>query len=74
MELILKRNYFPDGTNGELFFKGKKVCNTIELPWKENQRRISCIPEGKYFIKKRFSAKHRWHFEILSVKNRDCIL
>ncbi|WP_052444349.1 DUF5675 family protein [Flammeovirga sp. OC4] len=28
----------------EVLFK----CNTLELPWKENKNRISCIPEGKY--------------------------
>ena len=72
MELI--RQYFPDGTNGELFFNGKKICNTIELPWKENQKRVSCIPEGIYRVRKRFSPKFKWHLEIFKVRNRDFIL
>lgn len=74
MELILERMYFPEGTNGILFFKGQEICKTIELPWKENQRKISCIPEGKYRIRKRFSKKFWWHLELMSVKNRDLIL
>lgn len=74
MKLELKREYFPNGTNGELFFDGRKICNTIELPWKGNQRRISCIPEGNYKVRKRYSAKHGWHLEVFGVKNRDLIL
>ena len=53
MVLELTRTYFPNGTNGKLECKGKSICNTIELPWRENETRVSCIPEGKYFIKKR---------------------
>ena len=74
MDLILKRCYFSSGTNGILSFEGMEICKTIELPWKGNQRRISCIPEGIYRIKKRFSTKFKWHLEILNIQNRDLIL
>jgi hypothetical protein len=50
------------------------ICKTIELPWKNNETKVSCIPEGKYFIKKRYSKKYQWHLEILNVKNRSLIL
>lgn len=74
MELLLERMYFPEGTNGVLSFEGNEICKTIELPWKENQKRISCVPEGKYKIRKRYSKKFKWHFELMNVKNRDLIL
>ena len=74
MVLILSRTYFPDGTNGKLECEGKFICNTIELPWKMNETKIFCIPEGKYFIKKRYSNKFKWHLEILNVSNRKFIL
>ena len=74
MVLILSRTYFPDGTNGKLECEGKLICLTIELPWKNNETKVSCIPEGKYFIKKRYSTKFRWHLEVLDVKNRSFIL
>ena len=74
MEIVLKRMYFPEGTNGALSFEGKEICKTIELPWRNNQKRISCIPEGKYKIRKRFSAKFKWHLELTNVKNRSLIL
>jgi hypothetical protein len=74
MVLELTRTYFPNGTNGKLECKGKSICNTIELPWRENETRVSCIPEGKYFIKKRYSQKFQGHLEVLDVKNRSLIL
>ena len=74
MVLILQRNYFPDGTNGKLGCDGKFICNTIELPWKENEKRVSCIPEGEYFLRKRFSAKYQWHLQVVGVPNRSLIL
>lgn len=74
MKLVLQRQYFSSGTNGALSFNGIEICKTIELPWKNNQRRISCIPEGTYLIKKRFSYKFKWHIEIRNIKNRELIL
>ena len=74
MVLELSRTYFPDGTNGKLECEGKFICNTIELPWKNNETKVSCIPEGKYFIKKRYSFKFHWHLEVIDVKNRKLIL
>ncbi len=74
MVLWLSRTYFPEGTNGKLECEGKFICYTIELPWKKNETKVSCIPEGKYFIRKRYSNKHKWHLEIIDVKNRSLIL
>ena len=74
MVLLLTRTYFPEGTNGKLECEGKLICNTIELPWRMNRKRVSCIPEGKYFIRKRYSKKFRWHLEVVDVENRSLIL
>jgi hypothetical protein len=74
MVLLLSRTYFPEGTNGKLECEGKTICNAIELPWKMNETKVSCIPEGKYFIRKRYSKKFQWHLEVLNVKNRSLIL
>lgn len=74
MQLVLIRSYYPGGTNGELFFDRKRVCSTIELPWLDNQSRISCIPEGKYELVKRYSLKFDWHLQLKNVINRDLIL
>lgn len=74
MVLQLSRTYFPDGTNGKLECEGKLICKTIELPWKNNETKVSCIPEGKYFIKKRYSNKFKWHLEVINISNRSLIL
>jgi hypothetical protein len=74
MVLLITRTYFPEGTNGKLECEGKLICNTIELPWKNNETKVSCIPEGKYFIQKRYSSKFKWHLEVVNVPNRSLIL
>jgi hypothetical protein len=74
MVIELTRIYFPEGTNGKLECEGKLICNTIELPWRNNETKVSCIPEGKYFIKKRYSNKFKWHLEVENVTNRSLIL
>ena len=74
MELILHRSYFEEGTNGTLFTSNKFLCHTIELPWINNTRNISCIPEGKYKIIPRFSKKFKHHLILKNVANRSFIL
>lgn len=74
MEIQLIRKYFEKGVNGVLIFEGVELCKTIELPWRKNLPRISCIPEGIYDVRKRYSPKFRWHFEIRGVVGRQNIL
>ncbi|TDD74642.1 DUF5675 family protein [Flavobacterium caseinilyticum] len=74
MVLMLKRTYFPEGTQGVLEWNGTIVCYTIELPWLGNQKRISCIPEGEYILRQRFSPKFGWHLHLMNVPGRDLIL
>ena len=74
MVLVLTRTYFPEGTQGVLEWNGTLVCYTIELPWLDNQRRISCISEGGYVLQKRFSPKFKWHLHLKNVPGRDFIL
>lgn len=47
---------------------------TLELPYNNNERNISCIKSGKYKISKRYSQKYGWHWLISNVPNRDLIL
>lgn len=68
------RKYHLHGTNGQLFANGDLVCFTIELPWKDNTRKKSCIPEGIYGLVKRYSVKFGWHMMLTDVKDRSLIL
>lgn len=74
MELLIKRTYYPDGTNGELFINGAHKCYTIELPWHNNDHGISCIPEGRYHLGKRANEKFGNHLLVENVPNRSYIL
>ena len=71
---MLHRAYFEEGTNGALFNSGKFLCHTIELPWNDNKRNISCIPEGVYEIEPRFSKRFKHHLILKAVKGRSFIL
>ena len=78
MELELIRTYFPNGTNGVLRQaqddKRKIICYTIELPWLDNKNNVSCIPEGRYELTKRYSQRFGWHLLVNKVVNRNSIL
>lgn len=53
---------------------GRVLCHTLELPWKNNQRNISCIPAGKYDVIKVESPKFGSCFYVKDVPDRDAIL
>ena len=74
MELELIRTYYPEGTNGEILYQGRLVVYTIELPWKNNQAGVSCIPEGRYELVNRWSPKFGRHLQIMHVSGREYIL
>lgn len=61
---------------GEVYKSGYKIFDfyTLELPWLDNKREISCIPVGEYSCKKRHSQRYEDHFHILNVPNRSYIL
>jgi hypothetical protein len=74
MELEIIRTYYPTGTNGVLYLDGVRQCYTIELPWLNNEPRRSCIPEGRYRLKRRYSPRFNHHLQVLDVPGRDFIL
>jgi len=74
MELFLERLYFSKGTNGRLWYGEQLICHTIELPWLQNEKQISCIPIGKYRLLKRFHKKFGCHLWVSNVPNRQYIL
>jgi hypothetical protein len=74
MMLSLLRTYHPEGTNGLLSYEGKPVCKTIELPWRNNKKRVSCIPTGTYRLIRRMHQKHGDQLAIPNVPGRESIL
>lgn len=71
---MIDRVYLEEGVNGTLFCNDKLICSTIELPWKNNMKGISCIPEGEYEIVERYSKKHQRHLILKGVTERSFVL
>jgi hypothetical protein len=61
------------GTQGTLIY-GSNRFHTLELPWHDNKRQISCIPSGDYFCDIRVSPKFGQVYWVKDVPDRDCIL
>ena len=55
---------------GLLFVNGIFVCHTLELPWKDNKRYVSCIPEGTYEVQKRSDS---YKYRVKDVPGRTAI-
>lgn len=50
------------------------MCRTLELPWKDNLKRVSCIPSGTYNVVKHHSPKFGKCFWVKDVPGRSEIL
>ena len=74
MELHLQRTYHQNGTNGFLTLEGDFLCYTIELPYRDNRRGLSCIPEGNYGLEIRYSPRFKNHLLVENVPGRTLIL
>jgi hypothetical protein len=59
-----------DGTFGVLAYSGTPFGNTLELPWNENKKNVSCIPAGRYKARYIKSPKHGWCYELQAVPGR----
>lgn len=51
-EVIVERVYLQTETLSSIYFENKYLCKGMELVWKNNQRGVSCIPEGTYLCTK----------------------
>ena len=79
INLLLIRDTFSDNsTLGELFLNGERMCDTLENPWLDNQRNISCVPEGEYPVRLRLpresATRDYMHLLVKDVPDRDYIL
>lgn len=76
--VLIRLNKNEKQTLGRFFiFDGLDIifeCCTLELPWNENKRNISCIPTGEYKVKIRESEKYGLHYQVENVMMRDYIL
>ena len=78
MEVVtLERVYLPTETLGSMYNEaGELLCKTMELPWQQNKRSVSCIPEGLYKVVKQQPKPDRNYpyFRLPFVADRSGIL
>ena len=76
--LIIRETFSEVSTIGKLFLDGEFLCDTLENPYLDNQRNISCIPEGEYPVRIRLpresATRDYMHLLVKDVPNRDYIL
>lgn len=63
-----------EGTRGVMTLPGGKQFSTMELPWRDNRRSISCIPTGEYTCTWANSPKFGMCYHILNVPKRSEVL
>lgn len=78
MKVILSRFYGTNCTKGTIcLFEGDDLlwtCKSLELRYLNNEKDISCIPEGTYNVIKYTSGTKGRCFRILNVPERSDIL
>ena len=76
--LIIRDTFTEESTIGKLYINGEVFCDTLENPYINNERNISCIPEGQYKVRLRrareSATRDYLHLLIQDVPNRDWIL
>jgi len=76
--LLIRDTFSEESTIGELFLDGERICDTLENPYINNKRNISCIPEGVYDVRLRLpresATRNYVHLLVQEVPDRDWIL
>lgn len=72
--LLLRTKSTDQGTFGRLLYNDKIRYYTLEPPWRNNEKGVSCIPEGEYKAVWHHSPKYGWCYLITGVPNRSFIL
>lgn len=70
---ILRRQSTDQGTPGTLCF-GTSMVGTMELPWRENKKQLSCIPVGTYLCTWSRSPKFGMCYHLHGIPNRSSVL
>lgn len=73
--MILHRTtYTAAATFGVLIHRGTPFALTLENPWRQNERNVSCIPAGEYQCRRTQSPRFGETFTVLEVPGRSHIL
>ena len=73
---VLVRTYYESHVFGNLYC-GDLALRSIERPWLNNERNISCIPEGEYlckYVERSASGRYKKVYHLQDVPGRSGIL
>lgn len=71
---LVRQPSTPQGTIGRISLGPAKSWYTIELPWRDNRRQVSCIPAGEYPCSIVHSQKYGQVYHVQNVPGRSGIL
>jgi len=71
---LIRLEETEEGCVGVLKLNDILFCCTLERPWVDNKRSISCIPTGSYIIKPVISPTYGSTWEVKDVPQRSHIL
>lgn len=72
---LLRGPSTDQGTLGALMRpNGTRLCYVMELPDRENRRKVSRIPAGEYLVRMEDRPKHGRVYHVCDVPGRDAIL
>ena len=69
--ITLDRVYYENGTLGRIQELGIWI---LERPWVNNERNVSCIPEGLYLVKPDMEGRYTGYPELQNVYGRTEII
>tara|TARA_R100001377_G_scaffold48634_1_gene28086 strand:+ start:133 stop:552 length:420 start_codon:yes stop_codon:yes gene_type:complete len=76
--LLIRDTFTENSVIGELFLNGERMCDTLENPWKNNKKNVSCIPRGEYKVRLRLpresATRNYLHLLVEDVENRTYVL
>ena len=75
--VLIQRDMQPKQTLGTLIARDRSglfTCKTLELPWLDNKRQVSCIPDWEYELVKHVSPTWGNCLKVMDVPNRSDIL
>ena len=76
--LIIREVFTDKSVIGSLSINGEVFCDTLELPFLDNQKSISCIPAGSYDVRLRLAresaTRDYLHLLVQDVPDRSYIL
>jgi len=63
-----------EGTFGVMVIDNNPLCVTCEEPWKDNARKVSCIPSGEYSCIPHNGGRFKDVWEVSGVSGRTAVL